>query len=154
MSDVMDLMLLRQLVGGVITTLGDHYTHEKLGEACRRLGLPEPPGEDEGTERRRVQTSFAELPDGALPDVTERILTDGGPPEPDATTRNAIQDVLWAGQGTVEIPRKARREIARDLDLGDLALSPTAPRERDHDGRRKSRRPRTPGPAVATLVPA
>ena len=100
-------MLLRQLVGGVITTLGNHYTHEKLGEACRRLGLPEPPGEDEGTKRQRVQTSFASLPDGALPDVTERILTGGGPPEPDATTRNAIQDVLWAGQGAVEIPRKA-----------------------------------------------
>ena len=128
MSDVMDLVLLRQLVGGVITTLGDHYTHEKLGEACRRLGLPEPPGEDEGTKRQRVQTSFAALPDGALPDVTERILTGGGPPEPDATTRNAIQDVLWAGQGAVEIPRKARREIARDLDLGDLALSPTGSR--------------------------
>jgi hypothetical protein len=54
MSDVMDLVLLRQLVGGVIATLGDHYTHEKLGEACRRPGLPEPPGEDEGTKRQRV----------------------------------------------------------------------------------------------------
>jgi hypothetical protein len=40
MSDVMDLVLLRRLVGCVIATLGDHYTYEKLGGACRRLGLP------------------------------------------------------------------------------------------------------------------
>jgi len=54
MSDVMALVLLRRLVGGVIATLGDHYPHEKLSGACRRLGLPEPPG-DEGTERQRAQ---------------------------------------------------------------------------------------------------
>lgn len=48
----------------------------------------------------------------------------GEPPEPDAATCNAIQDVLWAGQGAIEIPKKTRREIARDLDLGDLAFKP------------------------------
>jgi len=31
--------------------------------------------------------------------------------------------VLWAWSGAVEIPRKSRREIARGLDLGDLAFS-------------------------------
>lgn len=120
----MDLVLLRQLVGGVIATLRDYYTHEKLGEACERLGLPEPPGQDEGTKRERVETSFAALTDAALPGVAERILMSGQPPEPDAATRNAIQDVLWAGQGAIEIPKKARREIAQDLDLGDLAFKP------------------------------
>jgi hypothetical protein len=44
MPGAMDLVLLRQLVGGVIATLKDYYTHEKLGEACERLGLPGPPG--------------------------------------------------------------------------------------------------------------
>jgi AbiJ N-terminal domain 3 len=120
----MDLVLLRQLVGGVIATLKDYYTHEKLGEACERLGLPGPPGQDEGTKRQRVETSFATLPDAALPGVAERILMSAEPPEPDAVTRNAIQDVLWAGQGAIEIPKKTRREIARDLDLGDLAVKP------------------------------
>lgn len=48
MSGAMDLVQLRQLVGGVIATLKGYYTHEKLGEACERLGLPEPPGQDEG----------------------------------------------------------------------------------------------------------
>ena len=124
MSDVMDLVLLRRLVGGVIATLGDHYTHEKLSGACKRLGLPEPPGEDEGTKRQRAQASFAALPDACLPDVAGRILAGGEPPEPGAVTHNAIQDVLWAGQGAIEIPRKARREIAQDLDLADLTFKP------------------------------
>jgi hypothetical protein len=101
MSGAIDLVLLGQLVGGVIATLGDYYTHEKLGEACERLGLPEPPGRDEGTKPQRVETSFAALPAAALPDVAERILMSGEPPEPDAATRNALQDVLWAGQGAV-----------------------------------------------------
>ncbi len=28
--------------------------------------------------------------------------------------------MLWAGQGSLEIPRRTRHEIARDLDLADL----------------------------------
>ena len=36
MSSGMDLALLRQLVGGVVATLPDHYTHRGLGEACER----------------------------------------------------------------------------------------------------------------------
>lgn len=53
-----------------------------------------------------------------------RLLPGAEPSEPDAATRNAIQDVLWAGQGAIEISRKSSREIARDLDLGDLAFMP------------------------------
>jgi len=35
MSDVMDLVLLRQFVGGVIPTLGDHYTPRRGMQAAR-----------------------------------------------------------------------------------------------------------------------
>jgi hypothetical protein len=92
------------------------YTHAELGEACERLGLPEPPG---GTKRERVSHSFAALSDADLPMVAERILT-SQQLRVDAATRNAIQDVLWNGQGTHEIPKRTRREIARNLDLADL----------------------------------
>ena len=119
-----DLALLRRLVGGVVATLGDHYTHGGLGEACERLGLPEPPGKDGHSKRERVEHSFAALPDAGLPDVAERILASGKPPQPDAATRNTIQDVLWAGQGAIEIPKRTRREIAQDLDLDGLAIKP------------------------------
>jgi very-short-patch-repair endonuclease len=112
----MDLAVLRQLVGNVGAGL-TVYTHRELGEACERLGLPEPP--DEGTKRERVNQSFAALSDADLPMVAERILT-SQQLRVDAATRNAIQDVLWAGQGTHEISKRTRREIARDLDLADL----------------------------------
>jgi hypothetical protein len=70
MSDVMDLVLLRQRVGGVIATLRDHYTHEKLGGTCKRLRLPEPLRGGRGYETPAGQASFGALPDAALPDVT------------------------------------------------------------------------------------
>jgi hypothetical protein len=118
MAGGMDFVVLRQLAGDVVARLAGHNTHRELGEACERLGLPEPPGEGEGTKRYRVDHSFAALPDADLPMVAERILTSQMPP--DAATRNAIQDVLWVGQGSLEIPRRTRHEITRDLDLADL----------------------------------
>jgi very-short-patch-repair endonuclease len=54
--------------------------------------------------------------------VAERILM--SQLRVDAATRNAIQDVLWAAQGTHKIPKRTRREIARELDLADLVHNP------------------------------
>ena len=55
--------------------------------------------------------------DADLPVVAHQILDQLSV---DAATRNAIQDVLWAGQGGLEIPKRTRREIARDLGIADL----------------------------------
>jgi very-short-patch-repair endonuclease len=118
MAGGMDFVTLRQLVGEAVAGLMG-YTHRDLAEACERLVLPEPPGQDEGTKRDRINHSFAALSDADLPVVAERILATQVLPV-DAATRNAIQDVLWAGQGAHEIPKRTRREIARDLDLADL----------------------------------
>ncbi|GLX06764.1 hypothetical protein Misp03_36910 [Microbispora sp. NBRC 16548] len=51
--------------------------------------------------------------------VAERVLQllQVSPP-----TRNAIQDVLWAGHNSLDIPAKTRRDIARHLDLAEFAL--------------------------------
>jgi AbiJ N-terminal domain 3 len=114
MADGMDLTTLRQLVGSVVVQDLTGYTHRRLGDACVSLGLPEPPGE--GTKRERVSQSFAALPDADLPMVAEQILAQA---LADASSRNAIQDVLWA-EGSLEMPKRTRREIARDLDLADL----------------------------------
>jgi very-short-patch-repair endonuclease len=115
MATGMDLATLRQLVGNVVAGLGGRYTHRELSEACINLGLPEPP--NDGTKFERVSQSFVSLPDADLPMVAERILTQA---LADAPTRNAIQDVLWA-EGSLEMPKRTRREIARDLELADLA---------------------------------
>lgn len=119
----MNFALLRQLVGDVVASLAT-YTHKELGGKCVALGLPEPPGESEGTKRQRVDRSFADLPDADLPVVAERILVSELPLPLDASTRNAIQDVLWAVQGATEVPKRTRREIAQDLDLASLAFKP------------------------------
>ena len=56
--------------------------------------------------------------------VAGRMLDGWLPKSLDAATRNAIQDVLWAGQGALEIPRRTRRAIARALDLDDVTVMP------------------------------
>lgn len=89
--------------------------HRELNAACQRLGLPASPHEEGLTKRQRFDRSFAALPDSDLPAVAERVLElDGW--SLDTTARNAIQDAMWAGQPTVEIPQRTRREIARALE--------------------------------------
>jgi hypothetical protein len=119
MTSSMDLPELRQLLERVTVLVSDMNRHVDLGEECKRLGLPTPP--DEGTKNQRVKASLANLPDIGLPMVAEKILASRLPLG--AATRNAIQDILWAGQGNLEMPKRTRREIARDLDLADLVRS-------------------------------
>ncbi|MDT0307301.1 hypothetical protein RM780_10035 [Streptomyces sp. DSM 44917] len=109
-----DMVTLRQLVGGVVEGLVEEHTHDALGDACMRLGLPQPAAG--GTKRERVRESFAAVVDDELPAVAERVLL---ALRPDPATRNVIQDLLWAG-GSREIPKRTRREIARSLGLQDL----------------------------------
>src|SRR5271165_6693438 len=52
MATGMDLALLRQLVGSVVVPELKSYAHPQLGDACVRLGLPEPPPESEGTKHQ------------------------------------------------------------------------------------------------------
>jgi hypothetical protein len=75
-------------------------------------------------KRERVERNFVELPDAYLPMVAERILVSELPLPLDAATRIAIQDMLWVGQGVLEIPKRTRREIAQDLDLVGLVFKP------------------------------
>ena len=91
------------------------YRHVDLGEACERLGLPTPP--DEGSKHQRVAASFAALPDADLPVVAERILRARCQRMPQPATRSRTSSGPARAH---EIPKRTRREIARDLDLADL----------------------------------
>jgi hypothetical protein len=124
-----DIQRLRHLVeeaSGYLTVC----THDELGEACVGLGLPDPPYKAEPdaeqglTKRERIKWSLARLADEDVPVVAGRMLGGWLPTALDAATRNAIQDVLWAGQGALEIPRRTRRDIARALDLDDVTVMP------------------------------
>jgi hypothetical protein len=130
MAGGMDLVRLRQLVRDAAGCLVDFCTHERLGETCAGLGLPEPPeyaepgSEHKLTKRQRLDWSFANLADEGIAVVAERVLAGQLPGVLDAAGRNAIEDALWAGQGALEIPRMTRRDIALALDLGDVTPKP------------------------------
>lgn len=116
----MDLVRLRQLVGDVLDGLASMWTHRVIGPECERLGLPSPPSASEGSKRERVSRSLAALADCDMPMVAERIIAGAMPLSAGPAAHYAIEDVLWADRGP-EIPRRTRREIARDIDLSVLA---------------------------------
>ncbi|MDG4760490.1 hypothetical protein [Micromonospora sp. WMMD710] len=118
MGDI-DFAALRELLQPVTGSLADRNTRPTLGDACERLGLPTPP--DVGTKSQRVSASFAALPDTDLPMVARRALASVAM---EARFRNAIQDLLWAGESPLELPTRTRREIARDLDPEVLVHNP------------------------------
>src|SRR6266702_5081243 len=114
MAGGMDLVVLRQLVANVLDGLAGVWTHREIGVKCERLGLPEPPPSDECSQRERVSRSLAALADADLPVVAERIVMGTMPLSSGPAARYAIEDGLWAGRGAPEIPKRTRREIARD----------------------------------------
>jgi len=81
------------------------------------LTSSDPPPEGEISKRQRVSASLAALPDIGLPNAAKRILDRGIPKD---NMRNAIEDVLWAAENPPRIPKRARRDIARALDIADL----------------------------------
>ncbi|MFE9308149.1 hypothetical protein ACFYM5_10665 [Streptomyces sp. NPDC006706] len=119
MVDSRDRSALRQLVSDVVSPLGDENTHATLNTAFAQLGMPPIP-EDEGSKRVRVERSLAQVSDGDLPRVAEHILARRNLTP---ATRNAVEDLLWAETSPPEIPKRVRRELARALDLTDMARS-------------------------------
>ncbi|MEV7866137.1 hypothetical protein AB0P17_08555 [Streptomyces sp. NPDC088124] len=108
---------LRTLVGEVVAGLGG-LTHRELGPAFEELGMPPVP-EEAGSKRQRIELSFGQVPDAELPQLTRRVL-ERGDLCVSASVRHRIEDLLWARDAPPEIPRKARRELARALDLPEL----------------------------------
>lgn len=98
--------------------LADSNTHRTLPEVCEPLALPALP--NEGSKRERLSASFESLPDASLLLVATRLFQ-VYPPQ--AQERNAIQELLWADTAVPEIPKKARRDVARLLDVRDLYVS-------------------------------
>jgi very-short-patch-repair endonuclease len=113
----MDIARLRSILAPLIEALKDAGTHTTLPSICDALGLPAP--DTGGSKRDRMTASFNALPDKSLPETARRLLTLHPPP---AETRNAILDVLWADSACPEIPKRARREVARLLNIEELFL--------------------------------
>ncbi|MFF4755241.1 AbiJ-related protein [Streptomyces sp. NPDC002514] len=108
---------LRQLLDVVVSRHLSGNTHATLNAAFAELAMPEIPKE-EGSLRERIERSYAQVSDNDLPHVAQRILACGSLT---AATRNGIQDLLWAESSPPAIPKRVRRELARALDLADMA---------------------------------
>ncbi|OYP19203.1 hypothetical protein CFC35_35870 [Streptomyces sp. FBKL.4005] len=105
---------LRRLLGDVTALLGDRNTHKTLTEAFAVLGMPPV---DEGSKRECVERSFAQVPDSDLLQLAERWLQTQSF---DASTRNQLQDAVWAETSPPEIPMRTRRELARAINTTAL----------------------------------
>ncbi|MGW2707324.1 hypothetical protein [Streptomyces sp. NPDC001340] len=117
MAESRDRSALRALVGEVVAGLGS-LTHRELNPAFEQLGMPPVP-DDAGSKRDRIEQSASQVPDAELPQVTRRILEQRlvyvSP-----SIRYQLEDLLWEEDAPPEIPKKARRELARALDLTEL----------------------------------
>lgn len=118
MVDIRDRSALRTLVGEVVAGLG-RLTHRELTPALEQLGMPPAP-EDAGSKRERIELSFSQVPDAELPQVTRRVLEQSYF-SISASIRYQVEDLLWEEEAPLKIPKKARRELARALDLSELA---------------------------------
>jgi hypothetical protein len=134
MADGTDLILLRQLVREVAEDLTACSTHATLGRDFTEIGLPEPPGKDESGRdlslRSRREWSLERLADKELAGAAQRILDRQRIMRERRfgwlarETQRAIEEALWAVQGCPPVPRKARRDIARNIDLTEVLLRP------------------------------
>jgi hypothetical protein len=111
----MDYEQLRKLLAPLVIGLKDAGTHTMLPTICGELGLPAPPAE--GSKRERMAASFDSAANTELPKVARQLLIRH---PPNATTRNQIQDILWAGNACPLIPKRYRREVARRLNSEEL----------------------------------
>jgi AbiJ N-terminal domain 3 len=110
-----DTPRLRELLRPLIGALKDNGSAEKLPRICAQLGLPAP--ELGSSKRERMFASFDAAPDTAIPEIARRFLSSFPPA---ASSRNEIQDLLWADAPGPPIQKKFRRELAKGLDVADL----------------------------------
>ncbi|MGW7529100.1 hypothetical protein [Streptomyces sp. NPDC054783] len=78
-----------------------------------------PVPDDAGSKRERIELSFSQVPDADLSQVTRRILEQSHV-HVSPSRRYQLEDLLCAEDAPPEIPKKARRELARALDLSEL----------------------------------
>src|ERR1700722_12863264 len=98
----MDELPLRTLLRPHILGLGNLTTHKNLDEMCTSLGLPAYNAEG-ASKADRVEGSFNSAPDETLQTVADRYITQF---KVKATTRNELEDAIWATKQFPEIPKR------------------------------------------------
>ncbi|WP_242515368.1 hypothetical protein [Sorangium cellulosum] len=113
----MELGRLRNLLEVQVHRLSQSSRHIDLPGICEQLGLSPPPREDEGSKAQRMAAALSAVSDLDLPSSARRLLTHFPPV---ASERNAIEELLWAGDSAFDIPKRFRRDVAKALSLTDL----------------------------------
>lgn len=108
---------LMTLLRGHLQQLRQLHSHDELPGLCRKLGLPNPPGE--GSKWERLAASLESGTGVNLVEVAKRIL-EYFPPS--AAERNALQELLWKDDGSPSISKKVRRDIAERFEPDDLFI--------------------------------
>lgn len=111
MGNSYDLGKLREWIELAADRIAHAGPTHVLVAGLASVGLPDPP--EGNTKSQLAAASVAATPDERLPEIAQRILDRGAEP----ALRNALQDLLWAAEPVPDIPKRLRREIARDLDL-------------------------------------
>ncbi len=111
----MDFPALRKMLRPVVGDLKDHCTNTSMPEFCRQLGLPVP--DDAGSKRDRMHTAFDALEDEEISGLVQALLAQRllAP-----AVRNQVQDLLWAAEPVIVVPKRHRRELARALQTHNL----------------------------------
>jgi len=104
------------MVGEIVKEIAGTASHKTLAEHLGRIGLRAPSGE--GSKAELAAASLGAVPDMGLPAVAERIV--GTYERLNPTRRTALQDRWWAVENHPLISKRARRDIARVLDLQDF----------------------------------
>lgn len=106
---------LRSIIGRIAHGIGQGATHKTLDDALLRVGLPASTAGD--TKAERTDSSLAALPDDRLIEVARTMLAAC---EWLGADRRTLQDLVWAKEEHLRIPRRTRREIARALTGSEL----------------------------------
>lgn len=113
----MDLVQLRGILSPLVIALKDVGTHDTLPALCEALGMPSP--EAIGSKKDRMTASFDALSNTDLPNTARLFLSKH---KVNASTRNAIEDILWSDDACPVIQKRFRRELARALDSERVQL--------------------------------
>lgn len=111
----MDVSALRALLRPAVVLLGGIPSHAGIPTFCREIGLPVP--NEGGSKRERMEAVFDGLDDEVIPDLARTLLSQK---RLEPSVRNQVQDLIWANEPVIEVPKRHRREIARALQTIEL----------------------------------
>lgn len=106
----MNIRSLRELLRPRVGDLKDHCTNTTMPAFCAQLGLPTPP--EGGDKRGRMHAAFDAASDVRIPELAQRMIVRG---HLVGELRNEVQELLWDDGPSIELPKRARRELAKAL---------------------------------------